>query len=102
MKTIENKQTQIPEFKIRPTDNKEKLMTYADLMNHVMDIVPQTGFTPEDITKRVRIKLAMGVGKPAEIKLEDQDFENFCKMVKDSRWVFWSEELNEFFEVFKK
>ena len=101
MKKIKIEKTGITKNKLLRDGNEAKV-DYKDLMELTLDIVPREGFTPKDIRDRNRIQNAIDKAKDDTISLEDSDFENFTKILDDSRWPIRDKELATFLEKFKK
>lgn len=101
MKTIEDKQTGIKESLIKFKGSEETTVKYSDLIALAIDIVPQGGFTVTDVEKRIRIKHQLKEVKDGKMQFEDSDFEALKGIIKNSRWVYYDEELNDFFNQFK-
>jgi hypothetical protein len=101
MKTIKIEKTKITEVKVKFRGNENKEMDYKDLIELSLDIVPSGGFTPKDIKDRNRIQEALDKSDGKIIVLEDADFENLEKIVKDSRWTIRDKELNIFLKKFE-
>lgn len=99
MKKIKNEKTKIPESKIKFKGDKDKTMSYEDLIGLVLEIIPQGGFTVTDVTNRLRLKEQLKDSK-AEINFEDADFKNLQGIVKVSRWNYYDEELGNFLNQF--
>ena len=97
---IENKQTSIPLNRVSSKDGTKQGATYKDLIESSMDILPQGGFTPEDIRNRNRIQKALEDIKDNMIELEDADYKNLQAIVELSRWASRDVELSDFLNVF--
>jgi len=101
MKYIENIFTSITEDKVRYNGSREKLLSYRDLIEISLDIVPQGGFTPKDIRERNRIQDALDSLLDKGIGLEDSDFDVLEKIIESSRWPIRDKELAEFLRKFR-
>jgi len=102
MKTIKVEKTSITFDKVKFGGDPVETMDYADLMEVVLDIVPQGGFTPKDIRDRNRIQNAIEDKKDGKISLEDADYTNFTKVLENSRWTVRHIELQKFLDSFDK
>jgi hypothetical protein len=102
MKYIENIITSIPESKVRFNGSKDILLSYKDLIEVSLDIVPQGGFTPKDIRERNRIQDALDSMVDKSIGLEDSDFEVLEKIIESSRWPLRDRDLGEFLRKFRE
>lgn len=104
MRTIEVITTGIDLTKVKPNSAKlgEKLDT-RDLMELTLDMIPQGGFTPKDIKDRNRIQDAIDKSRADnlnEVLLEDADYENFIKIVSQSRWVTRDKDVQAFLDKY--
>lgn len=101
MKKIKIEKTSIKESALK-RDGEDKEVDYKDLMELTLDVVPQNGFTPKDIRDRNRIQIAIDKEKDGTISLEDADWDNFIKVLDQSRWPIRDKELAEFLLKFEK
>ena len=83
MKVFENK-------KVTPKGLKPT--TYAELLQVVLDVPPQGGFTTTEMRSRIKIQKALIKNAP-EIQLEDADHEKLSNLVKDMKWGVNAQEL---------
>lgn len=102
MKKIKIEKTTLLESKLKFQGDPSKEVDYKDLMEIVLDIIPQGGFTPKDIRDRNRIQGAIDEAKDGTINLEDSDYENFVKIIETSRWPVRDKEILKFLDLFKK
>lgn len=116
MKRIPNLITTMTEAQAKHGGSPEVKLTYSDLMEICLDIVPQGGFTPKDIRERNRIQESIdeakkkqkeGVSKTEKVKepqieLEDSDYKAFLQIVKLSRWTIRNKDLQAFLSLFDK
>lgn len=100
MKIIPNQETSILENTVKYSGSGKNL-TYKDLIEVSLDIIPQGGFTPKDIRDRNRIQDALEVSSD-EILLEDSDYESLKSIIKNSRWTIRHTDLGEFLDKFEK
>lgn len=100
MKQIKIEKTSIPENKIKFQGDKDKMVDYKDLIEHALDIIPQNGFTPKDIKERNRIQEALDKSTNV-IAIEDADYTALEKIMKDSRWMIRSKELDVLLQNFE-
>jgi len=101
MKTIKIEKTKIAENKVKFDGDKDKNLTYKDLIEICLDVLPQGGFTPEGIRDRNRIQKSLDGAKAGVINIEDADFKNLEKLVKASRWTIRDKELATFLDKFE-
>lgn len=101
MKEIKIKKTSLNEKTLK-FQGEDKELDYKDLMELVLDIPPQQGFTPKDLRDRNRIQISLDSAEKGTIKLEDADFENFVKILDGSRWPTRDKQILEFIENFKE
>jgi len=101
MRKIKIEKTKITEDKVKFQGDKNKELDYKDLMGMALDVVPQGGFTPKDIRERNRIQDALDKATITTIELEDADYDNLERVVKDSRWSLRDKELNQFLQNFE-
>lgn len=101
MKKIKIEKTTIKEDQLK-RNGEQKELDYKDLMELTLDIIPQGGFTPADIRERNRIQSALENAKDGTISLEDADYDNFIKVLNQSRWPIRDKELAAFLDKFKK
>ena len=99
MKKIKNEKTIILESKVKFKGDEKKHMSYKDLIELVLDIVPQGGFTVTDVTNRLRLKDQLKKAKD-DISLEDADYGNLKELIKISRWPYYDEEIGTFLKQF--
>ena len=83
------------------THDKDYECNYMDLINSSLDVVPQGGFTPNDIREINKLQGALDKCKTKTLKLEDAEFETLKKYIGKSRWMIRDKELNEFLVVFE-
>ena len=116
MKKIPNLTTTMNESQTRHGGNPEVKLTYTDLMEICLDIVPQGGFTPKDIRERNRIQesideykkkikdthLKKTESKEIQIEFEDADYKAFVQIIKLSRWMVRNKDLQAFLSFFDK
>jgi len=102
MKKIKVEKTTITENQLKFKGDPEKEVDYKDLIEIVLDVVPQQGFTPKDIRDRNRIQDALDEAKEGEINFEDADYENLILIVEQSRWPTRSKEILKFLDHFKR
>jgi len=102
MKEIKIEVTGIKESQVKFQGNAEKFLDYKDLIEAALDIIPQGGFTPKDIRDRNRIQEALDkVGVDGVVKLEDADYDNLDKIIKDSRWLIRNKDITKFLRNFE-
>lgn len=90
MKTIENKKVTIP------GDVKD----YADLITHCVNIVPEGGFTIDEMGKRFRI-IEVLKKKGASLKIEDADFVCAKKCILAMKWPSLNKTVYDFVNYIK-
>ena len=100
MRQIEIEKTKIIENQIKFQGDKDKELDYKDLIEVALDVVPQGGFTPKDIRNRNRIQDVLDKSTNV-IEIEDADYDNLKKIIKDSRWILRDSELNIFLQNFE-
>ena len=100
MRQIEIEKTKIIENQIKFQGDKDKELDYKDLIEVALDVVPQGGFTPKDIRNRNRIQDVLDKSTNV-IEIEDADYDNLKKIIKDSRWILRDSELNTFLQNFE-
>ena len=100
MRQIEIEKTKIIENQIKFQGDKDKELDYKDLIEAALDVVPQGGFTPKDIRNRNRIQDVLDKSTNV-IEIEDADYDNLKKIIKDSRWTLRDSELNIFLQNFE-
>lgn len=102
MKEIKLKDTKIllSRIKMTPTERDHRC-GYMDLIDASLDVVPQGGFTPNDIRAINKLQDVLDKCKTQTLKLEDAEFETLKKYVGKSRWMIRDKELNEFLAVFE-
>jgi len=92
MKTVENKTTSM-------LNEKEKKITYADLIKVCLNKAPEGGFSPEEMRKRMRVFGPVSAAKDnGKIKLEDNDIETIKSCVSTMMWLSMHEELVKFMD----
>lgn len=101
MKEIKIEKTSIREHQLKFKGDPEKEVDFKDLMGLVLDIPPQGGFTPKDIRDRNRIQEALDKSENGMVQLEDADYDNFVKIVEQSRWPVRSNDILKFLDLFK-
>lgn len=100
MKTVELK-TQQEEIHVAGKKQLVQLST-AELIIMAINCPKQGGFTIDDMTERLRIKDALDKNTDEQVlTLEDNDFKNLSKLVKECRWNFISGFTLEFINSFK-
>lgn len=88
MKKLELKETEIKK------SNTETL-NYKELISAALNVVPQGGFSPEEIRKRLRVIDALD--KSNEVfELEDADVETLKRCVKEMKWGVMHKNIVEF------
>lgn len=94
MKSIENKQTAIPNGKDNPP------FTYGELIKAVINQPKQGGFDYNDIEIRLAISKAINNPKTDSqtIELEDAHFAYLKKLVETMKWAVFNEDLLTFKE----
>jgi hypothetical protein len=100
MKTIKNEKTTITEDKVKFKGSESKELDYKDLIEIALDAPPQGGFSLKDIRDRNRIQDALDKSTNA-IALEDNDYDNLEKLLKDARWPTRHRELDAFLSKFE-
>lgn len=101
MRKIEIKKTKITENETKFQGDSGKILDYKDLIVAALDVVPQGGFTPKDIRDRNRIQDALDKSFANTISIEDADYDNLVKVMKDSRWTIRSSELDILLQNFE-
>jgi hypothetical protein len=101
MKKIKIEKTKITENKVKFQGDASKELDYKDLIEMALDVVPQGGFTPKDIRDRNRIQDTLDKATSHTISLEDNDFDNLDKIMRESRWTIRDSELNNFLQNFE-
>lgn len=101
MKKIKIEKTKITENKVKFQGDQDKELTYKDLIEIALDVVPQGGFSPKDIRERNRIQDALDKATSNVITLEDADYDALDKIMKESRWILRDKELNAFLQKFE-
>lgn len=89
MKSIENKQTAIPNGKDNPP------FTYGELIKAVINQPKQGGFDYNDIETRLAISKAVK-DNPETIELENAHFDYLKKLVETMKWAVFNEDLLTF------
>jgi hypothetical protein len=110
MKTIKIKIYNTKVSKLRGTRGEDdRDMDTRDLIEVVLDQVPQGGFAPKDIRDRNRIQRVIDESRESDKKenqdtlnFEDEDFKNLSTMVGTSRWGSRDKDLVDFLEIFDK
>ena len=100
MRQIKIEKTKITETQVKFQGDKDKEFDYKDLIEVALDVVPQGGFTPKDIRNRNRIQDVLDKSTNI-IEIEDADYDNLVKIIKDSRWTLRDSELNTFLQNFE-
>lgn len=110
MKTIEIKETSINENQLKMNGDDTKKISYIDLIEYTLDIIPQGGFTPKDIRNRNRIqivideylnKLGSNIADETQLSFEDSDFDNLKEIIKSSRWTIRNKDVYTFLNLFE-
>lgn len=109
MKTIKIEETLINEKQLKLNGDSNKNISYIDLIEYTLDVIPQGGFTPKDIRDRNRIQdnLDKYIGQSdlkdhkGSISFEDSDFENLKDIVKSSRWTIRTRDIHDFLNIFE-
>lgn len=101
MKKIKIEKTDITENLIKFQGDAAKKADYKDLIEAALDIVPQGGFTANDIRERNRIQDALDSSKNGIIELEDADYDALERIMKNSRWPVRSKELYRLLQNFE-
>lgn len=102
MKEIKLKDTKILMSKIKMTAaDKDHRCSYLELIDASLDVVPQGGFTPNDIREINKLQDALDKCTTKTLKLEDAEFETLKKYVRKSRWMIRDKELNQFLAIFE-
>jgi len=91
-------------------DATDRKIDTRDLIEVVLDQVPQGGFSPKDIRDRNRIQKVIDESHKADneeesdytLSFEDEDFKNLTKLVNESRWGSRSTDLVDFLLNFEK
>ena len=93
MKTIENRQTEMP---FKENDGEQiKQATYFDLVRYCLNQTPQGGFTFEEMRRRLRILEAIS-SAPESAALEDADLDKLKECVTAARWLSLDKTVVEF------
>lgn len=94
MKTIKNKQTQLPKA-------EGEWMTYGDLIKACLNTPPQGGFSIEDMRSRLNIFDICDKAN-GSLKFEDTQAELIKTVVKDYKWGIMHLDLVEFTDEVNK
>ncbi len=101
MKSIELK-TVKETVSINGTETDQEFKT-IELIKGAVNQQPAGGFDFQDMTDRLRILGALEkVNGDAELQLEDKDYENLIKYVKQTKWGVLSKTIVEFINTFEK
>lgn len=101
MKEIKLEKTTILMSKLKfvePTKDHE--CTYMDLIDVALDVVPQGGFTTNDIREINKLQKAIDKASKTTLKLEDAEFETLKTYIEKSRWMTRDKQLNKFLSIF--
>jgi hypothetical protein len=83
-------------------DGREIDVTTIEMVRAAVKNAPPGGFTVDDIISRMRILDALSkLNGKTTLELEDSDFANLGRYVKETRWNILSERIVEFSKLFQ-
>lgn len=108
MKTINIKiyNTKLSKLRAVAPGTEDRNMDTRDLIEVVLDQIPNGGFTPKDIRDRNRIQKVIDNSRGDELAetlvFEDEDFKNLSALANTSRWGSRNADLLDFLTPFLK
>lgn len=90
MRAFENKITEIPD-----TDKEGTNTNYSGLCAYVLNIMPEGGYSIDEMEARLRIKAVTGKAN-GTIKLEDADYSKLNELVQASKWPMLHQDVINF------
>lgn len=102
MKTLELKETKIPKIKVgEKQEESNEMLNYGDFIKTALNIVPEKGFTPEEMKKRFRILDALEKDSKT-LELEDADVVTLKDCIKAMQWGVLHKDIITFCEEINK
>lgn len=98
MKTIELKTVS---EKVNGFEEEQEFKT-IELIRSAVNFNSGSGFNFTDMTNRLRILDALNTPVEGILQLEDADYENLSRYVKETKWMILSRTIADFVKSFEK